>query len=207
MLTKAEFDHRGQAMRQYLKAFVLLAALALAVPASAQTDAARWDSVEALANTQMAQGHYAEAIASYQRAITLGQKDAGPAAIGRMYVSIGNANLKLKKNDAAVAAYTKAAAIDPKPAVAYFNLCAVLYNMGQTGAQTIAACDKAIAADPKKADAYFIKGSVMLGNASIGKDNKTIVPPGTVETLKQYLVLAPNGPHANDVKQMLDFVK
>ena len=68
--------------------------------------------------------------------------------------------------------------------------------MGQTGAQTIAACDKAIAADPKKADAYFIKGFVMLGNATIGKDNKTVVPPGTVETLKQYLVLAPNGPHA-----------
>ena len=79
--------------------------------------------------------------------------------------------------------------------------------MGRATAQTLAACDKAIAADPKKADAYFIKGSVMVGNATIGKDNKTIVPPGTVETLKQYLVIAPNGPHANDVKQMLDFLK
>ncbi len=187
----------------------MLAALALAVPASAQTGAAapRWDTFETLGNTQMAQGHYADAIASYQRAIDLGQKDAGQTAIGRVFVSIGNANLKLRKDDAAVAAYTKAAAIDPKPAVAYFNLCAVLYNMGQATAQTIAACDKAIAADSKKADAYFIKGSIMLGNATIGKDNKTIVPPGTVETLRQYLVLAPNGPHANDVKQMLDFAK
>ncbi len=196
-------------MHLKLAVFVVLAALALAMPASAQTGAAapRWDSVGALGNTQMAQGYYADAIASYQRAIDLGQKDAGPAAIGRLYTAIGNANLKLRKNDAAVAAYTKAAAIDPNPAIAYFNLCAVLYNMGQATAQTIATCDKAIAADPKKADAYFIKGSVMLGNASIGKDNKTIVPPGTVETLKQYLVLAPNGPHAMDVKQMLDFVK
>lgn len=196
-------------MHRKFGTFVVLAALALAVPASAQTGAAApcWDSAEALGNAQMAQGHYADAIASYLRAIDLGQKDAGPAAIGRMYVSIGNASLKLRKNDAAVAAYTKAAGMDPKPAVAYFNLCAVLYNMGQNAAQTIAACDRAIAADPKKADAYFIKGSAMLGNATIGKDNKTIVPPGTVETLKQYLVLAPNGSHANDVKQMLDFVK
>ena len=194
-------------MHRTLGVFVLLAGFALALPALAQTAAPRWDSVEALGNTQMSQGHYADAIASYQRAIALAQKDAGPAAIGRMYTSIGNANLKLRKNADAIAAYSKAAAIDPHPAVAYFNLCAVLYNMGQTTAKTIAVCDKAIAADPKKADAYFIKGSAMFGNATIGKDNKPIVPPGTLETLKQYLVLAPNGPHANDVKQMLDFVK
>ncbi len=169
--------------------------------------APRWNYFEALGNAQFNQGHYAESIASYQRAIDLGQKDAGPAAIGRMHTTIGNANLKLKKNDAAIAAYNKAAAIDPHPATAYFNLCAVLYNMGQVTAKTIAACDKAIAADPKMADAYFIKGSAMVGNATIGKDNKTIVPPGTVETLKQYLVIAPNGPHTKDVKELLDFLK
>jgi hypothetical protein len=78
--------------------------------------------------------------------------------------------------------------------------------MGET-TKTLAACDKAIAADPKKADAYFIKGSVMLGQGAIGKNGKMTVPPGTVETLKQYLVLAPDGAHANDVKQMLEFLK
>ena len=30
---------------------------------------------------------------------------------------------------------------------------------------------------------------------------------GQSEALKQYLVLAPDGAHANDVKQMLDFLK
>ena len=78
--------------------------------------------------------------------------------------------------------------------------------MGQT-TKTLAACDKAIAADPKKADAYFVKGSVMVGQGAIGKNGKMTVPPGTVEALKQYLVLAPDGAHANDVKQMLDFLK
>jgi hypothetical protein len=33
------------------------------------------------------------------------------------------------------------------------------------------------------------------------------VPPGTVEALKQYLVLAPDGPHVQDVKAMLDGLK
>jgi hypothetical protein len=47
----------------------------------------------------------------------------------------------------------------------------------------------------------------MVGQGNAGKDGKMAVPSGTVETLKQYLVLAPDGAHANDVKQMLDFLK
>jgi hypothetical protein len=33
-----------------------------------------------------------------------------------------------------------------------------------------------------------------------------VAPPGTVEALKKYLELAPNGAHAEDAKQMIDFV-
>ena len=40
--------------------------------------------------------------------------------------------LKLKQNDAAIAAYGKAATLDPHPATAYFNLCATMYNVGKT---------------------------------------------------------------------------
>jgi tetratricopeptide (TPR) repeat protein len=172
----------------------------------------RWEYSEALGAAQMNQGHYADSLDSYQRAIDLAQKDlagknAGPAAVAQIYTAIGNANLKLKKNDAAIAAYTKAAALSPNPAVAYFNLCATMYNMGQPAAKTAAACDKAIAADPKKADAYFVKGSALFGEGVVDKSNKFVVPPGAVEALKQYLVLAPDGPHAQDVKTMLDALK
>jgi tetratricopeptide (TPR) repeat protein len=236
-------------MQRILGAFVLLANLALAVSALAQTGvglplpaaqsadgktlvakaeaaltAKQWSDAEAalkqlaaveprpeyseaLGDAQLNLGRYADSIASYKRAIDLAQGKASPAVLGRIYTNIGNANLKLRKNDAAIAAYNKAASITPNPAVAYFNLCATMYNMGKTGAQTIAACDKAIVADPKKADAYFIKGSVMVGEGKIGKDNKVTYPAGTVEMLKQYLVLAPAGAHANDVKEMLDVVK
>jgi tetratricopeptide (TPR) repeat protein len=167
----------------------------------------RWEYLEALGVAQFNQGHYADTIESYRRAIELAGKNASPAAIAQMYTTIGNANLKLKKNDAAIAAYTKAAALDPNPAVAYFNLCAVMFNMGQPAAKTVPFCDKAIAADPKKADAYFIKGSSLYGEGAVDKSNKFVVPPGTVEALKQYLVLAPGGPHAQDVKAMLDGLK
>ncbi|HMG81299.1 MAG TPA: tetratricopeptide repeat protein [Xanthobacteraceae bacterium] len=171
------------------------------------SSAPRWEYSEALGVAQMNQGHYADSLDSYQRAIELAGKNASPAAIAQMYTAIGNANLKLKKNDAAIAAYNKAAALDPNPAVAYFNLCAVTFNMGQPAAKTVPFCDKAIAADPKKADAYFVKGSSLYGEGALDKSNKFVVPPGTVEALKQYLVLAPGGPHAQDIKLMLDALK
>ena len=187
----------------------------------------RWEYFEALGAAQFNQGHYADSLGSYQRAIDLAQKDlaqkdlaqkdlaqkdlagksANAAAIAQMYTTIGNANLKLKKNDAAIAAYTKAATLSPNPAVAYFNLCATMYNMGQPAAKTVAFCDKAIAADPKKADAYFVKGSALYGEGALDKSNKFVPPPGSVEALKQYLVLAPDGPHVQDVKAMLDALK
>jgi tetratricopeptide (TPR) repeat protein len=167
----------------------------------------RWEYWEALGTAQMNQGHYADSLESYQRAIDLAQKNATPAASAQIYTMLGNANLKLKKNDAAIAAYNKAATLSPNPAVAYFNLCAVMFNMGQPAAKTVAFCDKAIAADPKKADAYFVKGSSLYGEGAVDKGNKYVVPPGTVEALKQYLALAPDGPHVQDVKAMLDGLK
>jgi tetratricopeptide (TPR) repeat protein len=167
----------------------------------------RWEYLEALGAAQFNQGHYADSIESYQRSIELAGKNASPAAMAQIYTTIGNANLKLKKNDAAIAAYNKAAALSPNPAVAYFNLCAATFNMGQPAAKTVPVCDKAIAADPKKADAYFIKGSSLYGEGAVDKSNKFIVPPGAVAALKQYLVLAPDGPHVQDVKVMLDALK
>ena len=117
-----------------------------------------------------------------------------------------DALIKLKRTDEAIAAYTSAAALDPHPAVAYFNLCATQYNVGNmTGAAT--ACDEAIKADPTKADAYFIKGSALYGNGTLDATNTYVVPPGTLEALRKYLKLAPKGAHVADVQAMLDALK
>jgi hypothetical protein len=40
----------------------------------------------------------------------------------------------------------------------------------------------------------------------MGKDGKYDAPPGASEALNKYLELQPDGPHANDVKQMLQFI-
>ncbi len=172
--------------------------------------------------TELSQSEYRDATGSFDKGIQLAQgvlsgatpKDPNKpetdpakakAGIGQMLGAEGNAYLKLKKTPEAIAAFTKAAEMDPNPGVAFFNLCATQYNMGNTEG-ALAACDKAIAADPNKADAYFIKGSLMMQSSSMDKDNKIKAPAGTAETLNKYLELAPDGPHANDVKQMLEYI-
>ena len=176
---------------------------------------ARWDYQQALGNAQLSLNKYDEAVATFEKAIPLAENatktdpKADPAkakaAVAQMLTNEGNAYLKLKKNDKAVEAYTKAASMDPNPGTAYFNLCATQYNSGNTQG-ALAACDKAIQADPNRADAYFIKGSLMMGDSKQDKEGKLIAPPGTAEALNKYLELAPDGGHANDVKQMLAFI-
>jgi tetratricopeptide (TPR) repeat protein len=175
----------------------------------------RWDYQQALGNAQLGEGKFDEAVATYEKAIPIAENatktdsKADPAkvkaGVSQMLTSEGNAYLKLKKNDKAIDAYTKAASMDPNPGTAYFNICATQYNSGNTQG-ALAACDKAIAADPTKADAYFIKGSLMVGDSKLDKDGKLQAPAGTAEALNKYLELAPDGPHANDVKAMLQAI-
>jgi tetratricopeptide (TPR) repeat protein len=175
----------------------------------------RWDYQQALGNAQLNLGKYDDALATYDKAIPIAQNSAKTdpkadpakikAAVSQMLSNEGSAYLKLKKNDKAIEAFTKAAEMDPNPGTAYFNLCATQYNGGNTQG-ALAACDKAIAADPNRADAYFIKGSLLMGDSKQGKDGKLEAPAGTAEALNKYLELAPDGSHANDVKQMLAFI-
>jgi len=179
------------------------------LPAIAEAQTPSWASDQAAADADMTSGQYQGAAALYERAIATaesGRPDAAAKAqIGKMLVNEGNCYLKLHRTADAMAAYEKAAPLSANPATAYFNLCAVHYNTGDT-AGGLPACDKAIQFNPSKADAYFIKGSLLFGEAQI-VNGKYSVPPGTVEALNKYLALAPNGAHAGDVKQMLDALK
>ncbi len=175
----------------------------------------RWEYQQALGNAQLNLGKFDEAVATYEKAIPLAQDStktdskADPAkvkaGVSQMLSGEGSAYLKLKKNDKAIEAFTKSAEMDPNPGAAYFNLCATQYNSGNTQG-ALAACDKSIAADPNKADAYFIKGSLLMGDSKQDKDGKLQAPAGTAEALNKYLELEPDGPHANDVKQMLTYI-
>ena len=194
----------------YSRIFSLCAALALlSAPALAQVNAS-WANDQATADADMSAAQYQDALTFYERAVAAAesapQDAATKAAISKMLVSEGNCLLKLKRTQEALAAYEQAAPLSPNPATAYFNICAVRYNAGDTTAGGIAACDRAIQFNPAKADAYFIKGSMLFAEAT-SANGKYVVPPGTVETLNKYLELAPNGPHAGDTKAMLDSLK
>ncbi|MBZ5532544.1 MAG: tetratricopeptide repeat protein [Acidobacteriia bacterium] len=171
----------------------------------------RYDYYSGLGEAQLNLGQYEDAVHTYDKGIQVAQAGAGPkddparikAVVGQMLTNQGNCYLKMRKTDQALAAYEKAAALSPNPGTAYFNLCATQYNAGKMD-EAAAACAKAIAADPTKADAYFIRGSALYGSGKLDAQSKYVVPPGTVEALKKYLELAPQGGHVEDVKAMLE---
>jgi tetratricopeptide (TPR) repeat protein len=125
------------------------------------------------------------------------------------YDNFAAAAARVGKSDDAVNAYQQAAALDPAHAGQYyFNLGAVLTNTNMSNdpkvrKQAVDAFDKAIASDPNRADAYFWKGQNLIGMATTDKDGKIVAPDGTTEAYQKYLELQPNGPHAEEAKQML----
>ena len=44
---------------------------------------------------------------------------------------------------------------------------------------------------------------IALSTIPTGRRPKLVAPPGTSDAFNKYLELAPDGPHANDVKAML----
>jgi tetratricopeptide (TPR) repeat protein len=193
----------------------VLAGLLLPVLAPAQTPAAENRSgpeqYKLLGDAHLKLREYQDAIAAYQKSVALAQalRNEGKDSPGlRKIISValtseGNAWLKLKNDNLAISCYEQAAQFDPNPAKAWFNICAVQYNTGNTDG-AIAAADKAIALDPTKADAYFIKGSCLFANGKVDAGGKFVVSAGATTALRKYLELAPNGAHAEDVRQMLE---
>ena len=151
-------------------------------------------------------GKYNDAIASYKKAVDLNAaaKKPSPETAAAAYNQTGQAYGKMGDAKNASDAYDAAAKAQPTQAgMYYFNEAATLYNAGKPDDAGLAA-DKAIAADPKRADAYYIKGQSLIPKASVDpKTQKITAPPGCVEAYQQYLELAPEGPHAQEVKDIL----
>ncbi len=151
-------------------------------------------------------GKYTEAVTSYKKAIELNaaSKKPSPETAAAAENQMGTAYGKMGDAKNAADAYdTAARALPANAGMYYFNEAATLYNAGKPDDAGVAA-DKAIAADPKRADAYYIKGQALIPKASVDpKTQKITAPPGCVEAYQQYLELAPDGPHAQEVKDIL----
>ncbi len=145
---------------------------------------------------------YQKALQSKQAALDKGEKD--PEAnkkLAAYYNNLADAQGKAGKSDDAINSYTQAAQLDPAGAgTYYFNLGAILTNANKND-EAIQAFDKAIAADPNKADAYYWKGVNLINKATLDKNNKMVVPPGTAESFNKYLELQPTGQWAETAKQ------
>jgi hypothetical protein len=62
-----------------------------------------------------------------------------------------------------------------------------------------------VQADPSRANAWFVLGSDLFADAPID-NGKVAATAETREALEKYLTLTPDGPHAADVKAMLQML-
>jgi tetratricopeptide (TPR) repeat protein len=150
---------------------------------------------------------YNDAATSYKKGVDLNaaSKKPSPEAAAAGYNQLGQTYAKMGNAKDSADAYEMAAkALPANASMYYFNEAATLYNAGKNP-EAEAAADKAIAADPKKAEAYYIKGQSLITQATVDpKTQKIVAPPGTVDAYQKYLELAPDGPHAADVKGILE---
>ncbi|MBZ5522123.1 MAG: tetratricopeptide repeat protein [Acidobacteriia bacterium] len=173
-------------------------------------DPAQWLPYQTLGGIFTTASKPQDALAVYEKGIAAAQNmlqakpDAGTtqAGLGQMLNSQGNLLLQLKQYDDAIAAFTKATSVSALPATPYFNLCATYYNL-KRGDEAIAACEHAILSDPTMPEAYYIKGAVLFGRGQL-EHGRFVAPPGTLESLNQYLRYAASGQYAETVKDMIN---
>jgi tetratricopeptide (TPR) repeat protein len=170
------------------------------------------ENLRLLGDVQIYSNEPTDALASYDRALTTAQQEKPPQGqsdsswkelVGKIVVGKGNAYPKLHRNSDANAEYIQAAEMAPNPGVAYFNLCATNYNIGDMQS-AVPFCRKAIRADPARGDAWFLLGSLLYADAKIDAQGNFAISDECRQALNKYLELVPNGPHAADVKAMLD---
>lgn len=149
---------------------------------------------------------YSKAEESFKKAIEVNAKNPKPkpeytaTADNQLGQALGKEG---KPKDAAVA-FEEAAKSEPaNAAMYYYNEAATLFNTGAME-DAAAAADKAVQADPNKVEAYYIKGQALIQKATVDpKTQKIVAPPECVAAYQKYLELAPTGPHAEEVKSIL----
>jgi len=173
------------------------------------------ENLRLLGNAQANSGALQDALATYDRAISVAQQEKPTEGLpdstwkdekSKILVAKGNAYLRLKQNSDAIAAYTQAAPLAANPSVAYWNICATVYNTGEMKG-AIAPCRQAVQSDPTNVNAWFVFGTVLFTTSPTDDKMNFLITDETRQALNKYLELAPDGPHADDVKAMLKMAK
>ena len=105
----------------------------------------------------------------------------------------GQCSAQVEAQSDAIDAYNRSAELASNQGLAYFNVCAVLYNIGDTQ-NSAAACRKCVQADPSRANAWFVLGSDLFADAPTTAQGKVNASPETQEALEKYLELPRRSP-------------
>jgi len=139
-------------------------------------------------------------IDAYNKSIELKPDD--PAT----HNNYGLALAKAKKFPEAEAELRKAADLDPTHAYKnFYNLGALLSNIGQAeqASKAFKAAIDSAPDNPANSDAYYQYGINLVAQATVDKDGKYVLVPGTIEAFQKYLALAPTGPYAQSCKDTI----
>ena len=149
---------------------------------------------------------WADSETSLKKGLALDKASKKPDAAldGAAENTLGEVLANEGKYPDAQAAYDDAVKDDPSAGAMYYTNEAIMMDrFGQINA-TVAAADKAIAANPNAPIPYYLKGKALINKATVDpKTQKIIAPPGCAEAYQKYLDLAPNGPFANDARQVI----
>jgi tetratricopeptide (TPR) repeat protein len=159
-----------------------------------------------LGAAQVGQKKYSDAVVSLQKAIDLenAAKKPNPETQAAAESDLGAANVALTKVPEANTAYDAAAKFLPASAPSYYTNEAILFSQAGNTDAAVDAANKAIAADPTKPVPYYLKGQALVGKATVDPKTQTVTaPPGCIEAYQKYLELAPTGPYAAEVQQIL----
>jgi tetratricopeptide (TPR) repeat protein len=144
--------------------------------------------------------------ATYKKVLEVeaASKKPNPQSQGVANSGLGEIYARTGKIPEANDAYDAAAKINPPAAGVYLkNEAVIFYQLHNPEAQAVAA-DKAIKADPTSAISYYLKGNGLVASATVDpKTHLPIAPAGCLEAYQMYLQLAPTGPYAPEVQQIL----
>lgn len=161
------------------------------------TEARLWSN---LAYAQAGEQRYDDAIASYKKAIDLGNAaESSLDVVAVAEAGLGEAYARTGRVAEANAAYDRSAKDDPTHAAAQLrNQAIVFYQMRNNDAQ-VAAADEAMKANPSDPILYYIKGVGLCATGTIDSNGVKVPPPDCIAAYQKYLELAPNGQFAGDV--------
>ena len=174
--------------------------LQAALDGTGETDNNRPLVLAKLGESYETDGKFADAAATYQKAVALKMDPA-------YYNNLGNCLARIGKTEEATAAYQQAIMLDPMNTAMYWrNLSVGLYNTGKIK-ESIDPLRKATDADPKSAQAWYLLGAALVNTMEFKQDGDKLTPvmqPGTIEAYQKAIDLDPNGAYGAQAKQGLE---